>query len=200
MNIKLFLAAGSLCLLPLCSQAGVVYQWTSTNDGTPEGITLKMEFDKRTVRQGSFTLDFRAENADYQAPKRGLLSLRYTHPWQSELMNYSAKKRGFDHEMGWLYMDVTFDEGGFLSGVIEANDQFQDFRMISTGPEFTIVRADDDGGMRGCGWVHEDRLECGGATGYIERVAEVPEPISLAIFALGAAGLGGIARRHKAIK
>lgn len=185
MNIQSFLAAVALCTLPLSSQAGIIYEWTATNAGTPEGITFQLEFDRKTVKNGSLILDYVADYADKPAPKRGLLSLVYTHPWQNQLMNYSAKQGGFENPMGWLYMNVHFGADGYLTGDITANDQFQDFRMVSTGREFTVVRADDDGGMRGCGSFHEPRDECGGATGYIAQVTEVPEPGSFALMGIG---------------
>ncbi|WP_312554064.1 hypothetical protein [Massilia sp.] len=78
MKILSYLAAAALSLLPLCSQAGVIYQWQATNDETPYGITLELEFDEATVQAG--TLNYYFEHFNDDLPPPGLLNLRYTFP------------------------------------------------------------------------------------------------------------------------
>ena len=53
MNFKSRVAALSLCLFPLASQAGFMYEWRALNNETPRGITLQLEFDQKTVKSGA---------------------------------------------------------------------------------------------------------------------------------------------------
>lgn len=157
---------------------------------------MELEFDNRTVKQGSFSLELdQSAGADF-APKRGLLSLRYTYPGSGEPMTYDAKTGGFD-PVGLLSMRLTFEADGFVTGRIFAADVFQSIELASVGSMFTIIDAASDNGMSDCGWGYGTK--CSGATGYIQRVGEVPEPASVALMALGGASLLS-ARRRKSTR
>lgn len=203
MNIKSIVAAASLCLLPLCSQAGVLYQWTATNGETPRGITLSMEFDNRTVKRGEFQIDIE-NDSELKVPKRGLLGLHYTFPGMHEKMVYTSKGgAGFGLGRGYLAMDLQFDADGYLTGSIYANDSNSDIYLVGSGGAFTVIDANSDESMpgAGCGWHFEPAVQCVGATGNIQRVraTEVPEPSTIALLSLGAAGWAS-SRRRKSVK
>ena len=197
MNLTSCIAALGLCLLPLCSQAGIIYEWRSLNNETPRDISLALEFDEATVRSGAFSF---AISQDYDfsedQPAGGLLGLRYSFPDAYEPMSYSAQG-GFGSRFGMIEMDLRFEQGGFLSGYIYANDSHHHVEMLSTGPVFTIFGADSDEGMpsSGCGWTVG--IDCSGATGRI-RSTDIPEPGSLAL--LGAGLLAAAALRRKAAR
>jgi len=112
MKILSYLAAAVLSLLPLCSQAGVIYQWQATNDETPYGITLELEFDEATVQAG--TLDYYFEHFNDELPPAGLLSLRYTFPGYG--VQWSLRDGGFESKLGYIDLQLSFGADGFLSG------------------------------------------------------------------------------------
>ena len=196
MNIKSYLAVVALCVIPLTSTAGVFYHWVPTNDGTPTNIKLELEFDKKTVKMGMMNLDFKEWEG---APKRGLLSMRYN--FESSFhddMYYSAKNGGFDFQDGTMRMSMLFKDGEIASGSIAAYGFEHHLVMEAIGNrEFEVIDTDVEGGSMECGWVTE--TPCGGATGYFQRVAEVPEPASFALLGLGAAALVST-RRRKLVK
>ena len=194
-----YLAAIGLCLLPLCSQAGVVYQWEATNGETPYGITLALEFDEQTVDSGAF--DFYFEHGYGAPPAQGLLKLRYTFPYMGEEMAWSALDGGFSSGYGWLDLRLRFGSEGFLSGYMYLNDANHHIELDSSGRSFTVIDANSDAEMVGAGCPWTVDYNCSGATGVFERVdnpGEVPEPGSLAL--LGAGLLAASCWRRKALR
>lgn len=191
MKLKSSLAALALCLAPLASHAGVVYQWVATNTETPWDITFEMEFDSRTVANGTYRLDLDYDHAagyGVRVPRSGLLALRYTFPGLSNPMEYTARdRRGFSFERGLLNLDLHFGADGFLSGSIYANDTNSHIDLASSGNIFTVLDANSDEGMPSAGCALYADLPCQGASGYFQRVAsnDVPEPASIALVAAG---------------
>jgi hypothetical protein len=202
MYFKSCIAALSLCLLPLASQAGVVYEWQTLNDETPRGITLQLEFDQTTIDSGTFSFAMNQDYFEDQSSDTGLLGLRYSFPGAAQSMRYSWKD-GFENGLGMLDLQLRFEAGGFLSGTISANNSQHHFMMTSTGNIFTVLDANSDQGMpfADCGWTVG--IDCVGASGHIQRTAasvaplliEVPEPGSLALFGAGLLAAAGLRRR-----
>lgn len=190
MKLASTLAVAACLLLPLASQAGVIYEWRATNDGTPRNITFQLEFTQETVDSGAFS--FVVPFGDYTAsyPDSGLLSLLYTFPGTAGYMSYQPPTEKFRNGLGHLNMNIRFEAGGYLSGSIYANDANSHIDLRSDGTLFTIVDANSDAAMPGAGC---GRLPCGGATGFLRdvRMNEVPEPHALALFGLGAIAARG---------
>lgn len=199
MKLVSYLAAAALALLPLCSQAGVIYQWQATNDETPYGISLELEFDEATVQGG--TLNYYFEHFHDERPPAGLLNLRYTFPGPYGVQ-WSLQDGGFKTELGFIELQLSFEEDGFLRGYLNLNDGETHLWMESTGRTFTIIDTNSDYEMvdAGCPWHRPE--PCGGATGFIVRdgveiPGEVPEPATLALF--GAGLLAAARLRRKAV-
>lgn len=206
MNLKSCIAALGLCLLPLASQAGVLYEWRAINDETPRGIMLQLEFDQSTIDSGSFSFAFEQDYySEGSLPESGLLGLQYSFPGAYEAMRFSWD-RGFENGLGSLELELSFESGGFLSGHIYANNTEHHFMMASTGSTFTVLDANSDQGMpgAGCGWTVG--VDCTGASGQIRRtdiadathVTDTPEPGSLALLGAGLMAAAGMRRRRVA--
>lgn len=194
MNIQSCIAALGLCLLPLASQAGVIYEWRALNHETPRGITLQLEFEQGTVDSGAFSFVINQDDGfEDPLPASGLLGLRYAFPGVSEAMDYSWN-RGFNHGYGTLELDLTFEKGGFLSGYIYANNAEHHIQLASQGRRFIVLDANSDQEMdlAGCGWMIG--IDCAGASGHIRRT-DIPEPGSLALLGIGLLAAGGLRRK-----
>ena len=194
MNFKSCVAALSLCLLPLVSQAGIIYEWRPLNNETPKGITLALEFDRKTMKSGEFSFSMTQDVYSGEPLSRsGLLGLRYTFPGASEAMRYS-RKDGFETGYGSLDMELKFDADGYLSGYIYAHNSRHHVEMASMERSFTVIDANSDEGMPSaeCGWTTD--IDCAGATGEIRRAA-IPEPGSIALMGLGLFAAAALRRK-----
>jgi hypothetical protein len=199
MKLATFLAAAALSV-PLAGHAGVIYEWRALGGGTPEDISLRLEFSQQAVDSGAFSFQLPYLDAATSYPDSGLVSLHYSFPGSSQPMQYRPQEERFRGGLGMLDMALRFEPGGYLSGWIRANDQNSDFSIGSSGTVFTFLRADSDQGMpgAGCGWT--TGVACFGATGYLQALSqgvrrEVPEPRTLGLLGLGAFGLFAARRR-----
>ena len=80
-------------------------------------------------------------------------------------------------------LSLSFLPGGYLGGMIMANNGESDFHLESEGRMFTLVAAHSDQGP--CGM---SQPVCYGAQGQLRQAApgEVPEPASWLVFGAGA--------------
>ncbi|UVW26919.1 PEP-CTERM sorting domain-containing protein [Massilia sp. H6] len=192
------LIACMLLMLSGSANAGVWYQWHATNDVTPLGITLSLEFDTAVVQSGAFQMNIAIQNngpwLDTIFPQSGLLNFSYGTGTGGGI-HYAPRQGISSPGPVILDMSVAFGPGNHLTGHIHAHNFDSQFRMATsgeTGPNFTIYEAESDAGMRGCGWAAPGKLPCFGASGQIRRI---PEPASIALLGLGALGIITVRRR-----
>lgn len=202
MNLKSVFAAVVLVLAPVLAHAGVIYEWRITNNETPWGISLQLEFDQATVDSGAFAFEYYQSHGPNITPLHGLLSFRYTTlAHASSPMTYNAANGGFPSRIGFVSLELQFNPAGFLEGKIGLGDEEQHVEMTSNGVLFTVVDANHDGNLEeaGCEYLGPP---CIGAQGLLVRVPdavnEVAEPISLGLLCAGGIGLIAARRRRAA--
>lgn len=198
MNIKSYAAAAALCMLPMLSQAGIIYEWRALNNEAPRGLTFRLEFEKKTVKSGAFNFHLEEDEMQYGWPRRklGLITYQFSFPGgggQHFHRDYGYEKN-FGYNVGNFHMDVDFDRNGFMHGFISTSNFETAFSMWSEKGVFIVhdLKSDAPTDWAGCDWYAN--TPCGGAMGEIRRV-EVPEPTSIALLALGVAGLATTRRR-----
>lgn len=185
-------------LMAQSAQAGVLYTWQQVQPSTvmPANVNLEMVFSDKAIASGHVSLDFQngcySDEASCFDPQSSLLSLRYWFEWTSPsgaTIKYNLIQ--FDHRVLPRYwsdtvkMDISFLDGGLLSGNIFVSDTNTDFQMDSNGSLFNLVTTNSDEGSP-CGL--STRPDCGGELGLLRataNVAEVPEPATPAIAGLG---------------
>ncbi len=185
MKIKSYIAAAALSLMPLLSQAGVVYEWKPTNDVAPRGITFTLEFEESTVQGGVFNFALTGEEFQYFTPQPNLGLISFGFDVGGAYTSFS-RQYGYEtdpgYNVGGLEMDVSFGSNGIMEGFIRMNSWQTGFTMISEGGVFTVYDLKSDGPVGGCDFMQE--TECTGASGVIRRT-DVPEPGSLALIGIG---------------
>jgi hypothetical protein len=200
MNIKSLIGAASLALLPMLSQAGVVYEWQATNNAIPRGVTFKLEFEESAVKSGGFHFD--QTGTDFQLGwPRPDLGLIYFDIGVAGAHSVFDQQYGFSTDLfsnvGELTIDVTFGANGLLEGSIRSDSFETGFTMSSNDGIFTIHRLQSDGPVWGAGCDETQAVVCAGATGVISRVDEIPEPGSLALIGAGLFAASRIRRRKE---
>lgn len=185
MNVKSYIAAAALSLMPLLSQASVVYEWKSTNDVPPRGITFTLNFEESAVRSGGFSFALTGDEFEYFTPQPNLGLISFEFGLEGANTSFS-RQYGYEsapgYNVGGLEMDVSFGSNGFMDGFIRMNSWQTSFTMISEGGVFTVYDLRSDGPVTGCDFMQE--TECTGASGVIRRT-DVPEPGSLALIGIG---------------
>jgi hypothetical protein len=187
MNIKTFVVGATLGLLPMLSQANVIYEWKSINNEKPYGVSLRMEFDDETFEKGEFRFDL-SKQADPHGgprPELGLVSMLFNLGPASGV--YYARDYGFygDKNAYEVTLNVNVWLGKqFMERSISASNFSDFFSMNSNGTKFTVNDFETDNiGAGGCD--PRSSEQCGGAAGFMMRVHEVPEPASLALIGAG---------------
>ena len=179
MKMKHWFVAASLCIAPLLSHAGVIYEWRSMNKGLPHDFALTLEFDHGTVRSGFIDLQLTPATTEQVFSHSGLLSLKYSAA--NALIEFFPRSVPMLPDAGTLFMKLNFLPGRFLTGSIWAGTMDYSVEIKSQGHVFTVLHANSDEGMPGC---PREPIQCSGATGLVRQV---PEPAPLALLAVGLA-------------
>jgi hypothetical protein len=194
MRIKSFFALISILSIHLSAQANVLYQWQSLDNNLPNGITLNLVFTDAAVASGSASFHLLAGDWAPAYPDSPLVSLYYSVPGINAV-TYLPQVEKFNGGFGRVDLDVNFSAQGFLTGFLSANNSVSNVEIRSTGNIFTVIEARSDQGMTGAG-CSRDQTTCNGATGYLLRSGEVPEPGTLGLALIGIAA-GAILRRRR---
>jgi len=188
-NFKTCVAA-ALCLTALSSHAGVIYEWHPITNESPKDFALTLEFDEETVRTGSIDLSISRSGVGggYIFPDSGLISLRYPRG----MFEFSPRVPSSSNLGESVGMHLNFEPGGLLSGYVRGSNYQEQFYIASIGTLFTVLDANSDSPMLNCPMPRA--YQCAGATG---EMRQVPEPMPLALLAVGAAAAVGVRRRKK---
>jgi hypothetical protein len=199
MNVRSCIAAAAIALMPMLSQASVVYEWTTTNNVAPHGVSLRMEFDDAVVQRDSLDFDYSGEGhrSAWLPPELGLISLSFA--------LFDSHGVHFTQDTGVAYdgpfyqllrMHVGFGE--YMTGYIEAGNFETAFTMQAKKNDnvFEVTDLVSDAPLDGkIGCTSPTIGPCAGATGVIQRVNDVPEPGSLALIGAGLFAASRIRRR-----
>jgi hypothetical protein len=192
MNVKPYIAAAALALAPMLSQASVVYEWESTNNETPRGVTFRLEFEESTVQSGSFSFDSEGKGdlSAWLPPGLGLISFSFAAPGGAFIdFTRDVRPEPVDDRAGYLdytnYLNMSVSLGEYLEGYISAGNYHTGVSMGSNNGVFEIYNLETDAPLDQVGCGPSAFRTCYGATGVIRQVADVPEPGSLALFGGG---------------
>lgn len=178
----------ALCaFVPGYSSAGVIYEWTGTNQNTPKTVTLMMEFDAETVASGAFSLQLRPRDPG-ETYHSGLINFRYS----GGGVGVDIGRDNF-HRFGQLNMNFAFESGGSLSGSFYINTSSDEVAMGGTRGFWSLsLLSSDNPSIQYCG---RSYAPCD-AHGYVRRT-DIPEPASIALLGIGLAGVAGLRRRKQ---